>query len=486
MHTPKNRSKKFLLFALAAAIGIVQPLVTFSAVYADENDGTPSIEQLINNGITNYVPGDICPSDGETSDAPSNNGAPAPGSTVAGSTATTPAGAAAPEVAALRTKLLKQTHLLELYKKAADAENVPWQAIAAIHYRESTNSLSNTTNSSGQGEGLFGFYADNRTRATSLGINLGPGKVSDDQFIKQARLAAVIFKEKAGSRKVTKDSVDFATIGYAFFGYNGRASVYVEQARKLGFSDADAKNGAGSPYVTNFLTPKQSPGPSWGQIKSDGGSIEYPANRQVGAWTIFAAMAGINVGVGGSCDPNAQSTGTNPNIDKVIKYALSVPEGLGLGPVQRMGIVPSSYGGAWCAMFATGIYKKAGYQLYGGQSGWYASTSDMLRTFAKDSKHFKVINPFKDKIMPGDFIWFDGSSAGTSSAKAWQNRYEEIIAGSQMQHTGLVVAVNGNKISTVEGNSGPGVTAHHTYTYVPGQSSGWTGQIFAFGRVLSN
>lgn len=477
-------SKKLLLL-IVATVSIVQPLLTYSVVYAEN---PLSDEDLVNQGITHYIPSDVCggAADNSTSTA-TNNGAPSSTGGVPSTVTNVPVGSTAPEVTALRNKILKDTHLLNLYKQAGQAENVPWQAIAAIHYRESTNSLSNTTNSSGDGEGLFGFYGEERTRAISLGINLGPGKVSDDQFIKQARLAAVIFKEKAGSRKVAQTTNDFKTIGYAFFGYNGRASAYIQQAKTLGFSDEDAKNGAGSPYVTNFLTPKQSPGPNWGQIKVDGGGIEYPANRQVGAWTIFAALAGANIEIGGNCDPNSQIGGVNPNIAKVIQLANSIPQGLGLSAVQKMGIVPSSYGGAWCAAFATGIYKKAGYQLYGGDfsPGIYVGTSEMLRAFAKDSKHFKVVNPFKDKIMPGDIAWFDYKEFH-GDASAWQSRYNAIIAGDTMQHTGLVVAVNGNKISTVEGNAGPGEVQHHTYTYIPGQSSGWTAQLFAFGRVISN
>ena len=56
-----------------------------------------------------------------------------------------------------------------------------------------------------------------------------------------------------------KDSTDSDTIKQALFDYNGAAQVYVQQALNLGFTQAQANIGEGSPYVMNFADAKRDP-----------------------------------------------------------------------------------------------------------------------------------------------------------------------------------------------------------------------------------
>ena len=79
--------------------------------------------------------------------------------------------------------------------------------------------------------------------------------------------------------------------------YNGMAAAYKTQAINLGFSSAEANVGEGSPYVMNRADKRRDPtveptksNRTWGQIKSDGGSMVYPANTDHGAFVLFKAL----------------------------------------------------------------------------------------------------------------------------------------------------------------------------------------------------
>jgi hypothetical protein len=67
----------------------------------------------------------------------------------------------------------------------------------------------------------------------------------------------------------------------------------------LGFTEEEAENGEGSPYVMNRADAKRDPtveptksNGTWGQIKVDYGPIEYPANSDYGAYIYYVAAGG--------------------------------------------------------------------------------------------------------------------------------------------------------------------------------------------------
>ena len=118
---------------------------------------------------------------------------------------------------------------------------------------------------------------------------------TDAEFVEQAVAALDEFSGHLGG----KDASDDDNIKYAFFGYNGRADVYKTQARDLGFTEEEAENGEGSPYVMNRADAKRDPtveptksNGTWGQIKVDYGPIEYPANSDYGAYIYYVAAGG--------------------------------------------------------------------------------------------------------------------------------------------------------------------------------------------------
>ena len=179
-------------------------------------------------------------------------------------------------------ELKKIEELSPFYVKSAEKYNMPWQILAVIHKRESDFMKGGPSN----GQGPYQDY-DN---AGSWPV----GDYDDALFQKATDRAAEEFVGKAGGR----DLNDPDNVKYAFFGYNGRASVYIRQAKNLGFSEEEAQNGEGSPYVMNRADAKRDPAvaPSgtWGQIKVDNGPIEYPANNIHGAFVMFAALGGAS------------------------------------------------------------------------------------------------------------------------------------------------------------------------------------------------
>ena len=170
-----------------------------------------------------------------------------------------------------------------LYEEASkkQGDNIPWAVLAAIDVRESNLSRTNPNS-----DGIFQILA--------LDVPAGHEN-TDAEFVEQAVAALDEFSGHLGG----KDASDDDNIKYAFFGYNGRAGVYKTQARDLGFTEEEAENGEGSPYVMNRADAKRDPtveptksNGTWGQIKVDYGPIEYPANSDYGAYIYYVAAGG--------------------------------------------------------------------------------------------------------------------------------------------------------------------------------------------------
>lgn len=170
------------------------------------------------------------------------------------------------------------------YKKSAETTGIPWEMIAVVHKRESGLARENPNN-----QGVYQFYHE--------AGQYTPGPIDDVEFQRQTDKAAAFLLEKAaaGGKADALKSSDDNAVKYTFFAYNGIASVYKDQAKRLGFTDDQAENGEGSPYVMNQADKQRDPEENptgWGQIKRDGGQIEYPANLDHGAFVMYAALRG--------------------------------------------------------------------------------------------------------------------------------------------------------------------------------------------------
>lgn len=191
-----------------------------------------------------------------------------------------------------------------IYQSAASKFNLPWQLLAVLHRREHSLKKSNPAN----GQGIYQLYS-----YTGGGSNanafLPAGEVSDSEFLRQSEITAELVKNRYGQGLNLNTDDGIKTF---FFRYNGTAKVYLAQARDLGFSATEANRGEGSPYVMNRADAKRDPKSNsrWGQIKSDGGSIQYPANNEFGAFVMFGALGGssgissCSTSIGGNKDIN--------------------------------------------------------------------------------------------------------------------------------------------------------------------------------------
>ena len=177
------------------------------------------------------------------------------------------------------------------YEKAGAEYGIPWQIIPAIHVRESGLKRSNP----GNGQGVYQFASASERSSCPEG-NFSPGAVSDEQFQIQTNCMARRIREVYG------EGLDLGTddgVKKMFFRYNGTAKVYKQQALKLGFTQEQAENGEGSPYVMNRYDAQREPSSTWGQVKRDHGPIEYPANKDFGAFVYYKAI---------SCDGNSSAS----------------------------------------------------------------------------------------------------------------------------------------------------------------------------------
>jgi|GEM_PF-5658525 len=170
------------------------------------------------------------------------------------------------------------------YVRAMNETGVPWEMLAAIHYRETNFSHTNPSN----GQGIFQF-------ANGAGGPYPAGPVSDDEFYRQLKFMATQLQTDyvwRGSiprerRQLQPNETDTTLVKDTLFSYNGRAAVYAQQAATYGYR-SDIQPFEGSPYVMNRF---DCPRARMGIITQDYGSLDGIDTRY-GAFTIFARLRG--------------------------------------------------------------------------------------------------------------------------------------------------------------------------------------------------
>lgn len=170
------------------------------------------------------------------------------------------------------------------YVQAMNETGVPWELLAAIHYRETAFSHTNP----GNGQGIFQF-------AGGEGGPYPPGPVSGDEFYRQLKFMASKLQSDyvwrgnlpRERRQLRPNETNVELVKDTIFSYNGRAAVYANQAAQLGFN-RDIQPYEGSPYVMNRF---DCPRARMGIITRDYGSLDGIDTRY-GAFTIFARLRG--------------------------------------------------------------------------------------------------------------------------------------------------------------------------------------------------
>ena len=178
-----------------------------------------------------------------------------------------------------------------VYQKIAKKYNFPWQLLAALHYREHNFAVDNPAN----GEGMYQL-----TSLTNHGTNeyafYPAGPVDQAEFERQTDLAAQVIRGKIGQDTDLMNNDD--NIKRVMFMYNWANQAYIERAINMGFTEEQAKNGEGSPYVMNMYDAKRDPNnadvsPYWtGLIANLRGEVVPDARP--GAYVVFQALGGGN------------------------------------------------------------------------------------------------------------------------------------------------------------------------------------------------
>lgn len=308
------------------------------------------------------------------------------------------------------------------YEQAAKEAQIPWQMIAVIHLRETRLSLTNPSN----GQGIYQDYA-------RINGPYPPGPVDAAEFLRQTRWAAQFLKNKATKPELLA-SADEGQVKDAFFGYNGRAGVYEAQARSLGFTEAYE----GSPYVMNIADAKRDPAQNpngWGQIKTDGGGLVYPANNDYGAFVVYGALAGA-----GSCNENGELANKIVEIAE-REYELWRTKQLNPGNDYQKYTYGAS--GDWCAWFVSWVLKEAGSPVNSNPQPFWASVSEFV-TLGPSSKGYKVVlNDGSYKPEPGDLAVYGNND-----------------------HMNIVIGMQGEDVITIGGNEGAGGNGSFTQSSV--------------------
>lgn len=283
------------------------------------------------------------------------------------------------------------------YEKSANKYNIPWQIIAVLHYRETGLKRYNPAN----GQGVYQLYS----YTNSGNAFLPAGDISDDEFQRQTDIVAKLIKENYGAGL---DLGSDDNVKLFFFKYNGTANAYIAQARDLGFSEAEANRGEGSPYVMNLADEKRdsSKNPNWRQITTDGGGLSGPANSHPGAYVLYAALGG---GTGSSSCKNSNSGNGDLNQTAINLAWPDYGHGLTARDTYKTALSEiglSNYGdhfaniGASCDAFVATVFRASGVDPDFKCCG--VSNGGATWSYVTNSGKFEEVPNNAGSLKPGD------------------------------------------------------------------------------------
>ena len=170
---------------------------------------------------------------------------------------------------------------------------VNWQFMATLHYQETGLNRYNPDN----GQGVYQMY----TYVNETGNTFPPAdEISEEEFLRQSELVITeVLIPTITSSDLNLSNPD--DIKRFFFSFNGRAQQYIDKALAMGFSQEEANNGEGSPYVMNKYDAARDPDspdmdPNWpGRFVADGVYDPSSVGANYGAFTIYSAIGGADV-----------------------------------------------------------------------------------------------------------------------------------------------------------------------------------------------
>ena len=170
---------------------------------------------------------------------------------------------------------------------------INWQFMATLHYQETGLNRYNPDN----GQGVYQMY----TYVNETGNTFPPAdEISEEEFLRQSELVITeVLIPTITSSDLNLSNPD--DIKRFFFSFNGRAQQYIDKAIAMGFSQEEANNGEGSPYVMNKYDAARDPDspdmdPNWpGRFVADGVYDPSSVGANYGAFTIYSAIGGADV-----------------------------------------------------------------------------------------------------------------------------------------------------------------------------------------------
>jgi hypothetical protein len=198
------------------------------------------------------------------------------------------------------------TKLKPEYVAASEKTGVPWQLLAAVHYRENNN---NPNGDMQAGNKIGGPYP----RASTAYARYGYPKTMAESAEIAARMLIDISQGGVVKKPINTPNPDPEAIKDTLFSYNGRASVYEKQAADLGFDPAKQPY-EGSPYVMNNFDAIHQ---QMKIITRDFGGLDGIDTR-LGAFTVYSRLGGSSGSVE-TCSSDGAVLGDA--VQTAIKYA---------------------------------------------------------------------------------------------------------------------------------------------------------------------
>ncbi|MBQ6130427.1 CHAP domain-containing protein [Candidatus Saccharibacteria bacterium] len=301
---------------------------------------------------------------------------------------------------------------MDIYKHGEEVSGLPWQAFAAIHYREAGM---RTGSSLSNGEGLYDH------------VNVDGIHISGDKY-KDVEDTATHLKEmaKAVYGVELSASSSLEDWGNAFLAYN-RGVMYKENGKTWEESPYVAAGMDSSHPINMKFLYADSCSPSAGCQNSVAGLT----NQNVGALAVMSYLGGSlsSSGISRCTSSSSGSTGSSRNLSdaeakKLAEYYKTDAATAGYNLPSDMGKWNCVSFSAWFVQVFTSIGK------YDPATGWGNG---------KDTAYYLSQNKnLPTGSEPKPFAVFSVTSGVTD------------CGGYKCGHTGIVVAVNGDDITTVE------------------------------------
>ncbi len=326
------------------------------------------------------------------------------------------------------------------YQQASSQTGVPWQALAALHYREHGFSIDEPRTPGALGVYQITDTPENRKNLTMSAYPSAGITLTESQFLQQTIDAANFIKGKLSSIGTQTDA---DTIKKALGAYNGLPDLYAQQAQNFGFSADQAYEG--SPYVMNYADPARDPtiaAPGTWQQYGTGpkGSIGPAGIYQHGAFLVYASLSGA--AIGGSCASsptcNAGTANATEGLSALRQTVVCLanqelskwnPETGALKPGTGYLVYSQGRDENWCTDFVSWIYNQANYPLRPG-AGWNVPYVPNIQKIGEEGTKFQWHDVAGYTPRPGDLA----------------------IHGDR--HVNIVVGVSGTQMTLIGGNQG--------------------------------